>query len=288
MIEFDCPQCQHHITAPDSAAGDAKICPKCNSSVTVPNVGTTATDATTVPTPAPTTADIATAGVASDGATEGTRIPCPICGELIPAQAKKCRFCGELLGATAPAGGQGSTVGVRPASDAGNPEINRIWRYIREFWTTKFCAFVGRAPRREYWYVQLHYIALFVGIFLVLLFMESLGTIVLSIAINAMLIPGAALAYRRCHDANLSGKTGIALSLLPAISVDIIDVIPDDANEWDNTDGALSVFAVVLMALALIGWIVIGVLQGTKGANQYGPDPYENPDNVEPRDPTAA
>lgn len=277
MIEFDCPQCQHHITVPDSAAGNIKTCPKCESPVTVPNAPA-----------APMATSAASAAPASPETAAEARIPCPICGELIPAQAKKCRFCGELLGAAAHAGGQRPAVDVRPVSGAGNPELNRIWRYIREFWTTKFCAFVGRAPRREYWYVQLHYIALFVGIFLVLLFMESLGTIVLSIAINAMLIPGAALAYRRCHDANLSGKTGIALSLLPAISVDIIDVIPDDANEWDNTDGALSVFAVVLMALALIGWIVIGVLQGTKGANQYGPDPYENPDNDKPRDPTAA
>lgn len=286
MIEFDCPQCQHHITAPDSAAGDAKICPKCNSSVTVPNVGTTATDATTVPTPAPTTADIATAGVASDGATEGTRIPCPICGELIPAQAKKCRFCGELLGAPPPSSAQRPVAGVGPVSDVGKSELKGAWDYIREFWTTKFCVFAGRAPRREFWFVQLHLIALEVGVFLFTLFTEGLGTVVSLIVGNAVLIPDAALASRRCHDANVSGKVGIAVSLLPLVAFDVFNAISED--ESDDTNGALFIFAIVLSLAWIIGWIVIGVMQGVKGANQHGPNPYENPDNVEPRDPTAA
>ncbi len=122
--------------------------------------------------------------------------------------------------------------------------------------------------------------------FLFGLFTEGLGTIVSIVVSNAALIPSAALACRRCRDANLPGKIGIAISLLPLVAFDIFNGLSED--EPDDTDAALFIFACVLGLLTLVGGIVIGVLQGTKGANQYGPDPYENPDNDKPRDPTAA
>lgn len=78
MIEFDCPQCAHHITAPNQDAGVASVCPKCNTAVTIPKASVTTS---------PNVATIA-------------RKPCPACGEMIAETAKKCHFCGEVFDAS--------------------------------------------------------------------------------------------------------------------------------------------------------------------------------------------
>ena len=293
MIEFDCPHCNHHITAADSAAGKGKTCPKCNAQLTVPSAAPVVVNAasevaatsneSTNPTPSVTDATSVGIGTApavlpSQGGAEETRIPCPVCGELIAAQAKKCRFCGEVLGAAALAGGQHSSIGIGPTHGAGNPELDRIKNFIREFWTTKFCAFAGRATRREYWYIQLHIVVLALCIYLFSHFAGSLGAIVMYTIGNALIIPNAALLFRRCQDANLSGIIGIALSVLTAVGADF-----SGEEHLIRTDKIAALFAIILGLIVIVGPIVIGLLPGIKGANQYGPDPYEpTNDNAQP------
>lgn len=96
MIEFDCPQCHHHITAPDQDAGKNDVCPRCESAVTIPapQPATAQDDAETAAAPAMNP----DASAATNPATPGeARIPCPDCGEMIAARAKKCRFCGKTI-----------------------------------------------------------------------------------------------------------------------------------------------------------------------------------------------
>jgi uncharacterized membrane protein YhaH (DUF805 family) len=111
----------------------------------------------------------------------------------------------------------------------------------------KYAVFNGRARRKEYWFFYLFYI-----IFIIVLVMidgvtgtldEGTGIGVLSgIFILAMLIPGIAVTIRRLHDTDRSGWW-ILISLIPFIG---------------------GIWLLVLM-----------VLDGTPGQNQYGPDPKE-------------
>jgi len=111
----------------------------------------------------------------------------------------------------------------------------------------KYAVFNGRARRKEYWFFYLFYI-----IFIIVLVLidgvtgtldEGTGIGVLSgIFILAMIIPGIAVTIRRLHDTDRSGWW-ILISLIPFIG---------------------GIWLLVLM-----------VLDGTPGQNQYGPDPKE-------------
>ncbi|MEE8339241.1 MAG: DUF805 domain-containing protein [Xanthomonadales bacterium] len=111
----------------------------------------------------------------------------------------------------------------------------------------KYAVFNGRARRKEYWFFYLFYLI----IFIVLAFLdgvtgsfnESIGIGMLSgIFILAMIIPGLAVSVRRLHDTDRSGWW-ILISLIPLIG-----------GIW---------------------FLVLMVLDGTSGQNQYGPDPKE-------------
>ena len=111
----------------------------------------------------------------------------------------------------------------------------------------KYAVFNGRARRKEYWFFYLFYII----IFIVLAFLdgmtgsfsETVGVGMLSgIFILAMIIPGIAVSIRRLHDTDRSGWW-ILISLIPLIG-----------GIW---------------------FLVLMVLDGTSGQNQYGPDPKE-------------
>ena len=109
----------------------------------------------------------------------------------------------------------------------------------------KYAVFDGRARRKEYWFFYLFYF-----IFAIVLMTidgmtgtsnEETGIGVLSsIYILAMIIPGLAVAVRRLHDTDRSGWW-IFISLIPLIG-----------GIW---------------------FLVLMVLDGTAGQNQYGPDP---------------
>ena len=109
----------------------------------------------------------------------------------------------------------------------------------------KYAVFNGRARRKEYWFFYLFYIIFAI----VLIFIDGMtGTLneetgigVLSgIFLLAMIIPGLAVAVRRLHDTDRSGWW-IFISLIPLIG-----------GIW---------------------FLVLMVLDGTAGQNQYGPDP---------------
>ena len=109
----------------------------------------------------------------------------------------------------------------------------------------KYAVFSGRARRKEYWFFYLFYIIFFIVLMSIDgvtgTLNQEIGIGVLSgIFVLAMLIPGIAVAIRRLHDTGRSAWW-ILLSLIPLIG---------------------GLWLLVLM-----------VLDGTPGQNQYGPDP---------------
>jgi len=111
----------------------------------------------------------------------------------------------------------------------------------------KYAVFEGRARRKEFWYfilfyfiigIVLGYIDLMVGTF-----NEGWGLGILSgLFLLAMIIPDIAVTVRRLHDTDRSGWWWL-IAFIPIIGA--------------------------------IWLIVLLVLDGTAGQNQYGPDPKE-------------
>ena len=99
-IEFSCPECGKPLSTSDDKAGRAAKCPGCSAPLTVPGPSQTAESGLgELRTGQPKTSGLSAEGGAEDGL-DRVRNPCPVCGELILAEAKVCRFCGEQFAET--------------------------------------------------------------------------------------------------------------------------------------------------------------------------------------------
>ncbi len=314
MIEFDCPQCHHHITAPDQDAGKDDACPRCESAVTIPapQLAAAQDDSKTAAAPAMNP----DASAATNPATPGEaripcpdcgemiaarakkcrfcgktietapevatgRVPCPVCGEMIVATAKKCRFCGEVLSAAsapAPRGdGGGVAASSRPAGSARRSPSRRGNAELAKGIWDYLC---------DFWWYKYHD---FDGRatrreFWLDQLHQFLSFIVLSPAYPVWflvtLVPTLALVWRRSHDIGKPGSYGMKVSLIPiAVLLAIIMLIV----LYDSARGRHNDFAVVVFVLVIVGplvwrWFgvnILGFVRGTDGPNEYGPDPYD-------------
>ncbi len=108
-----------------------------------------------------------------------------------------------------------------------------------------YAKFDGRASRSEYWWTFLYFIMIYAALLIVpALKMGSLGTLltlVLSIVVLGTCIPMISVSVRRLHDYNKSGWFYL-LGLIPFVSLYLL---------------------------------YLYVQPGTRGPNQYGPDPLE-------------
>ena len=112
-----------------------------------------------------------------------------------------------------------------------------IWNTYTNVWK-KYSDFSGRASREEYWVFTIANLIVFS--LLDRTFLGSTFGLVLGLA---MFVPGLAVGMRRMHDTNRSGAV-LILGLIP-----------------------------------FVGWavlLVFAVQEGTRGDNQYGPDPLQN------------
>src|SRR5262245_16044483 len=137
-INMSCPSCGKTLSAPDSAAGKKAKCPACGQVMIVPSEGI-AGEMPSFPPPPPSTLapraersaelgawpqdDVALrSGAGNDwldnlsapaqmspDAAGDMRRPCPECGEMIPASAGKCRFCGAIFDPRLRGAGRSST-----------------------------------------------------------------------------------------------------------------------------------------------------------------------------------
>jgi predicted RNA-binding Zn-ribbon protein involved in translation (DUF1610 family) len=111
-ISFQCPKCGKKLKAPESAAGKSSPCPGCGTTVTCPEpvYDAEVVDMTLEQPGKP--AGVDPYGDLDDGKAYGVvdpgpaapapdgRRPCPMCGEMIVANAAKCRYCGEVFDPT--------------------------------------------------------------------------------------------------------------------------------------------------------------------------------------------
>ena len=111
---------------------------------------------------------------------------------------------------------------------------------------SKYATITGRASRSEYWYFQLFYTLVYVGVMVVSTVIPFLAILVLVFAV-AMFIPTITVSIRRLHDKNRSGWW-LLLSFIPLIGI-----------------------------LVLLFWFVTA---GTDGPNAFGADPLAHPEDV--------
>lgn len=134
----------------------------------------------------------------------------------------------------------------------------------------KYAEFTGRSRRKEYWM----YILLLIVLMVVATLIERMlgltgmvgpyGPLTALIALGT-LVPSIAVGIRRLHDTNRSGWWLLIL-YAPAIISMLLPML-----------GIINLsLAMILSIVSLIGLIVLivfFVMEGTKGPNQYGPDP---------------
>lgn len=137
---------------------------------------------------------------------------------------------------------------------------------IRTCLREKYVTFSGRAPRSEYWWFQLFYWLLLIGLGLLFglvvgMAFETQGigalgmiiAVIMGLAILGLILPSISVLVRRFHDRNLSGWWVLASFIVPGIFSAIGTEIPG-----------------LIIGLAVF---VITLLKGTEGPNKYGPDP---------------
>jgi uncharacterized membrane protein YhaH (DUF805 family) len=132
----------------------------------------------------------------------------------------------------------------------------------------RYAEFTGRSRRKEYW----SYVLLLLVIGIVIGIVESLfgltnmvgpyGPLSALLAL-ATFVPSLAVGIRRLHDTNRSGWW-LLIGYGP-MAVAVALLLAGNAQ-----------FGLILLGLAGIGFIVLlvlMVLEGTRGPNQYGQDP---------------
>ena len=140
----------------------------------------------------------------------------------------------------------------------------------------KYVDFKGRAPRAEYWWYTLAVIvaAIIVSVIEGMLGLgASVGPYgpVSLILMLALLLPGLGVTVRRLHDTNRSGWW-ILVAVIPYVILGFMA-----AGAVASGDMAGLATAGLFSLVALVGAIVLlvfMVLPGTRGPNNYGPDPY--------------
>ena len=128
----------------------------------------------------------------------------------------------------------------------------------------KYSDFKGRSRRKEFWLFMLLIIIVSViaGIIDGILGMEGMfgglyGPVTLLAAL-AFVIPQFSVGVRRLHDTNRSGWW-ILLGFVPIVTMALTMLT------------GLAIFN--LLALVALVLLYFFVLEGTRGPNQYGPDP---------------
>lgn len=137
----------------------------------------------------------------------------------------------------------------------------------------RLLSFKGRPSRLAYWRLQLVFVlllALFWSGGLLLADLTKVG------AWGAIALVGCApvywlslaLAFRRLHDRGRSAWWIVLFQFAPVLLMTAIESQPgQDGNPF------AALMAVAAAALLLWGFVEIGLLRGTRGANRYGPDP---------------
>jgi len=160
----------------------------------------------------------------------------------------------------------------------------------------RYADFSGRSRRMEFWMWQLFQLIVYIGVVIISMLlgggammggdptamMAAGGGIVIIMMIYmlyclAVIVPSIAVAVRRLHDTDRSGWWILA-PLGPYLLAFVL-AMGAATSAGPNAGaamGVIGIIALVCMLAALVLAIVLLVfyfLEGTKGPNQYGPDP---------------
>lgn len=152
-----------------------------------------------------------------------------------------------------------------------------------------YTSFDGRINRKPYWVAaMLLGVAAIVATFLLALivgisFHTNYGFRLVAFILQlAVLYPSAALMVKRLHDRDKPGSyAAILLGLVAANSLTDFAGLTGDPLAPNLLDYILGVG---ILVVAIWFLIELGSLRGTRGPNQYGPDPLEEYANGSPRD----
>lgn len=141
-----------------------------------------------------------------------------------------------------------------------------------------FTSFEGRINRKPYWMGVLVLIAVAVVAGIILMVLGGvLGTrmlMVLSFILQlALLYPSAALMAKRLHDRNRP-TWWVAFLLVPMVLQGLLGAFGVIGDPFSPTT-LDHLFNLVVFAVAIWFLIELGILRGTVGPNEFGPDPLE-------------
>jgi uncharacterized membrane protein YhaH (DUF805 family) len=151
----------------------------------------------------------------------------------------------------------------------------------------RYAEFSGRSRRMEYWMFQLFLMLVYVAIIVLMMAVGGgalmsgggdpnailaaggavmiLGALYFLFAL-AMFIPALAVAVRRLHDTNRSGWW-----LLAPLAGYVVMFL--GAAIGDSVGGILAIVGTIAVLGLGLTLIVFMFLEGTRGPNNYGPDP---------------
>ena len=155
------------------------------------------------------------------------------------------------------------------ADCSGGPEVDFITAVKTVY--SKYATFSGRASRAEYWYFFLFTIIAGAALSAVLPELASAFSI-------ANFVPNLAVAVRRLHDTNRSGKLIVALILIEVVLFLVIVVSfaagiagAMGGNSDVATGGGIGILVgVVLFVVLAVYWIYLMAKRGDAGPNTYG------------------
>jgi uncharacterized membrane protein YhaH (DUF805 family) len=146
----------------------------------------------------------------------------------------------------------------------------------------KYADFSGRAPRAEFWWYTL---AVIVAAIIAMVIERTLGfgrlfleyVPLTMLIVLGTFIPSLAVQVRRLHDTNKPGWWLLAMYVPYAVLLLMTPGMTGGAMAGTApSGGSIAVFGLlglVILVMAIV-LLVFYVLPGTRGPNNYGPDPY--------------
>jgi uncharacterized membrane protein YhaH (DUF805 family) len=150
-----------------------------------------------------------------------------------------------------------------------NPEILEVtmdFKYL-------FTGLDGRINRKAYWLAAI--VLFIVSIVVQVGVYATAGMQAMLIVGLLFFYPGFALAVKRAHDRNRPTVLVIAFFGLLVLS-QFIQIAGLHENDAGEPSGLFQGVSLAFLAFAIYTFIDWGLLKGTTGPNQYGPDPLQN------------
>jgi uncharacterized membrane protein YhaH (DUF805 family) len=137
-----------------------------------------------------------------------------------------------------------------------------------------FTSLDGRINRAKWWagFIIIIVVAIVVGLIVLSVLGDSVAGRIVSFIVQLILsYPAYAVGAKRFQDRNkpaMYALVGIAIGLLYGLLA-IFGVVGDPVSQ-----GALDwIFMLAFLAVGIWYLVELGILKGTAGPNQYGPDP---------------